>query len=375
MTAGERKPERLEALDAWRGLCALLVVLEHFNVQNVLHTNELVHHSYRFVDFFFVLSGFVISHAYADRLHRGGSETRGFLIRRIGRLWPLHLVVLTSFVLFEVAIFVASKAHISVGKAAFTERDTLASLPANVFLVQAWGILDHSTWNVPAWSISTEILAYTVFALMCAWVSRGWLIVLAAIVLLGSVVVIVLVAPAGMASTYDWGVFRCLFGFMTGVLTRELWRRWPIRGGTAVEIAIVIAVFTAVTLLPLDGPALLVTPIFALAVWIFASEDGTLSRLMTWSAPQALGRWSYSIYMVHALIVLVILAVATIATKYGVHVFARVNDIATLVGPVWLTTAITLGYLAIVLVIARFTYLRIELPGQRLFARLVKPTT
>lgn len=371
MTSGEAKPARLEALDAWRGLCALLVALEHLNIQNALHDNELVHHSYRFVDFFFVLSGFVIAHAYADRLQRGAGEVRAFLVRRIGRLWPLHLVVLFSFVAFEVAILLASKAHISVGKAAFTERDTLASLPANVFLVQAWGMIDHSTWNVPAWSISTEILAYTVFAFMCAWLPRRALVACATIVLVGSATIIAVVAPAGMASTYDWGVFRCLFGFMTGALTRELWRRWPIRTGTVGEIAIVLGVFAAVIFLPLDSPALLVTPIFALAVWIFASEDGALSRLMKREAPQALGRWSYSIYMVHALIVLVLLAVAVIATKYGVPVFARVDDIATLVGPTWLTTMITLGYLALVLAIARFTYRRIELPGQRFFARFI----
>lgn len=371
MTSSDAKPARLEALDAWRGLCALLVALEHLNIQNVLHTNELVHHSYRFVDFFFVLSGFVIAHAYADRLARTG-ETRAFLVRRIGRLWPLHLVVLFSFVAFEIAILVASKAHISVGKAAFTERDTLASLPANMFLVQAWGMLDHSTWNVPAWSISTEILAYTVFAVMCAWLPRTWLVVCATIVLIGSAVIIALVAPAGMASTYDWGVFRCLFGFMTGAMTRELWRRWPIRLGTAGEVLVVIAVFAAVIFLPLESPALLVTPLFALAVWIFASEDGALSRLMKREAPQALGRWSYSIYMVHALIVLVLLAGAVVATKYGFPVFARVDDIATLVGPTWLTTALTLGYLALVLAISRFTYRRIELPGQRFFGRFIR---
>jgi hypothetical protein len=52
---------RFEALDGWRGICACLVVLFHFHGFSPIYSVELVRNSYLFVDFFFVLSGFVIA--------------------------------------------------------------------------------------------------------------------------------------------------------------------------------------------------------------------------------------------------------------------------------------------------------------------------
>jgi peptidoglycan/LPS O-acetylase OafA/YrhL len=60
--------ERFENLDALRGTCALLVALFHLPANGLLASNALVRHAYLFVDYFFVLSGFVIAFSYGDRL-------------------------------------------------------------------------------------------------------------------------------------------------------------------------------------------------------------------------------------------------------------------------------------------------------------------
>lgn len=361
---------RFEVLDAWRGVCALLVALEHINIDCVLHRNALIHHGYRFVDFFFVLSGFVIAHAYRERLQRGASDVWKFLVRRVGRLWPLHAMVLLGFIGFEIAILAANHLHVPTGRAAFTEHDTLGSLPANLLLVHSWGFLHHPSWNVPSWSISTELLAYAAFAGICALFARTRAIdLVAALVLAGSAAVVIVAAPLGMRSTFDFGIFRCLFGFMTGVLVRRLWERAPLRVGTVGELVVLAIVGTAVILLPEGPAALLVTPAFALAIWVFASENGACSTALRGRIPRALGAWSYSLYMVHALILLVILTLAMLASRMGVHVFARVGDVATIVGSPVVTTAITFGYLACVIGIASLTYRFVELPGQRFFER------
>jgi peptidoglycan/LPS O-acetylase OafA/YrhL len=59
---------RFEALDGWRGICACLVVLFHFHGYSPIYSWGLIRNSYLFVDFFFVLSGFVIAWNYATRL-------------------------------------------------------------------------------------------------------------------------------------------------------------------------------------------------------------------------------------------------------------------------------------------------------------------
>jgi len=148
------------------------------------------------------------------------------------------------------------------------------------------------------------------------------------------------------------------------------WRRHAPRLGTIGELAVGAAVIAAVAWLPIDSwTELLVTPLFALTVWVFASEDGALSRALTRRWPQALGAWSYSIYMVHALLMIGILTAAVIATKRGWPVFARVDGIAMIVGPAALTAAITIGYVGLVVLVSSITYRHIELPGQRWFGR------
>lgn len=360
------KKDRFEALDAWRGVCALLVALEHLNTSSILHRNAFVHRSYRFVDFFFVLSGFVIAHAYRERLHRGWTEVRAFMIRRIGRLWPLHVVVLAAFVALQLVVL--SHSH----HGSLAERNSFATLPANVALVHSWGWIKHSGWNSPSWSISTELFAYALFAVLCATVSERWLHAIAGLLVAGSAAVITLVAPLDMRSTFDFGLFRCVFGFMTGVLVRRWWERYPSRTGTAREAAVVVAVIAGVVLLPDGAAALLVTPLFALAVWTFASEGGSLSRVLRRSWAQALGAWSYSIYMIHAFVVILVLAAATAADRVGLHLFGRIDGAASIVGPPAVTATITVAFLVAVIALSSLTYRHIELRGQRWFARLAR---
>jgi peptidoglycan/LPS O-acetylase OafA/YrhL len=346
------------------------VALEHLSTTSVLRQNALTHHAYRFVDFFFVLSGVVVSHAYRERLERDRTAVWPFLIRRVGRLWPLHVAMLAVFIVVECGIGLASRAGLSLGHAAFTDRNTLGAIPANLALVHSWGMFDRLTWNTPSWSISTEFFAYILFAAVCALAGSRRSGLLCTGLMIAGALVTALVAPLGMGSTFDYGLARCVYGFMTGVLVRHAWGRHAPRVGTAGEIAVVVAVLLAVTLLPaVHGLDLLVTPAFALAVWVFASEDGAISRALKQRVPQALGAWSYSIYMVHVLIALALLIAAMIASKHGLHLFARVDNVVTITGSAPVTAAITIGYLGAVILLSSITYRLVELPGQRWFGR------
>lgn len=78
---------RYVALDGLRGLAALSVVLYHAGVG--LHRRWLVPRGYLAVDFFFVLSGFVLARAYGERLADGRMTALEFLKKRYVRLWPV----------------------------------------------------------------------------------------------------------------------------------------------------------------------------------------------------------------------------------------------------------------------------------------------
>src|SRR5689334_10931955 len=96
---------RFRVLDSWRGIAALFVAAFHFRATWHFHESPLIQHSFLFVDFF-VLSGFVIAHAYRDQIHTI-RDLGSFILRRFGRLWPLSAFVLLAFGLLECLKLVA----------------------------------------------------------------------------------------------------------------------------------------------------------------------------------------------------------------------------------------------------------------------------
>lgn len=343
-----RADGRFRSLHAWRGICAIMVAAFHLHTTGFIHNAALIKGSYRFVDFFFVLSGFVIAVTYRERLQN--RELRLYLLRRVGRLWPLHIAVLA--VLVAVAI---AGAQVGLHLDGFN----WSALPANILLVQSWDIFDALTWNGPSWSISSEIAAYGVFAL-AAWVAPGRRLVLVAAMLFTGSLVLMLQAPHGMASTYDFGVVRCLLGFFAGTLTAILWTtgRWRPRG----EVVAVAVTGLAVCLLPREAGVLIV-PVFAWVVLVFAADAGPVSRMLAARIPQRLGTLSYSIYMVHSLVGLMVLtALGRLTTLTG-----RPQGVISVVGPWWVSDGISLAYLGVVIAAASQTYRLIERPGQAWF--------
>ena len=93
---------RMKALDGWRGIGALGVCFIHLQLNGFLTSGPSLDSWILAVDFFFVLSGFVMARVYADDLVDGGRVAM-FAVRRLGRLWPLHIFMLALFIAVELA--------------------------------------------------------------------------------------------------------------------------------------------------------------------------------------------------------------------------------------------------------------------------------
>lgn len=330
---------RFQALDGWRGLSALAVMFFHFPILGAVKSFPLFSNAYLFVDFFFVLSGFVIGHSAAGRLETPG-QRGAFLLKRFGRLWPLHAAVLLAFV--AVALI--------KGDFNSDERHSGVAVLSNLAMIHGLGIHSDLTWNGPSWSISVEWLLYLIFALLSMarwrWAAYVGLVILGASMLAFQ-------APNGMASTFDFGVFRGLAGFFFGVL---LTRTTPRAFGSALELATVagVALFVSLGAFTLAAPL-----VFGFAVYVFSGSQGLVSRGLR-SPPLAnLGAWSYSIYMLHALFVAMIWALA--------GPLGLVRDGPYLAAPNGLGDLIALPYVVAVVVAAAFTYKHLELPVMLLF--------
>jgi len=371
---------RFRALDSWRGICALLVAAHHLEVRGFFYWQPLVRNAWLFVDFFFVLSGFVIAHAYGENLSHG-QEIRSFVIRRFARLWPLHATILAALVAIEFFHLAISHIHPIAGDyVAFSEGRSPYAIVTDFFLVQSFGLHPFETWNGPAWSISVEFFTYLLFAAVSAAAPKRSLRLLLSLVLaVGGVIVLARYSDFGMRETFHWSLPRCVFGFFLGTLTYEAWRRGAcdVVRGTGAEIAAIVLVLVFVTLVP--GHAALeylATPLFCVVVLVFAADRGFVSRALAMSGPSALGRWSYSIYMVHTLVLVAAFSSVRVAeSMFGQHwlVLSRDGQASVPAGGIMLSSLLYLAYLSATVALASQSWRFVELPGQSYFGNFARP--
>lgn len=290
---------RLQALDGWRGLACLIVAVHHLPVPHALYHQSWLQNGAPMLELFFLISGFVISLVFAEmaQTSRGAAA---FIVRVLGRLWPIHVVMLLALIVLALARSVFAE------HGGFSDQMTLEALGAQLLLIQTWVGLGLS-WNYPAWTLSAELVAYLLFALlMLITRSRaGQIAGASAIVMLAAIIFLGELAPRDHYNVIS--VARAVTGFFIGFLLRELWERARLRSAwaaTPLEIAAVIGVVWAMSA-RLDGAAYLLNyAIFGFTVLVFANDRGLVSRLMTWPPLQWLGKVSFSIYMVHGVIVL-----------------------------------------------------------------------
>lgn len=322
-----QSPPRYVALDSWRGICACLVVFHHVGIQfprSHIAQSTLVGQSWLFVDFFFVLSGFVIAANYERRLLDGYGIGK-FMLLRFGRLYPLHLTMLLVFIAYELTQ-VAIPELGDAGRAPpfTTEVHAIDTVIANLLLLQSLHVFDFHTWNIPAWSISTEFYTYLIFAAALV-IFRDRLDRVLILVLAASPFVFVALGLHDLNTTYEWGLPRCVFGFAAGVAAHHFWLRKQAgvktllrepATATAIELLVVTGVVVFVLLSGFDYVSMLAPYVFAVAVLVFAAEAGAVSRLFLQPPFVLLGLISYSVYMVHYFIVGRVDAAARTAVLY-----------------------------------------------------------
>ncbi|EIU24675.1 putative MEMBRANE ACYLTRANSFERASE [Mycobacteroides abscessus 5S-1212] len=158
----------IKALTGLRIIAAFWVVLFHFRPlleqaapEFRTALNPILNCGAQGVDLFFILSGFVLTWNYLDRMgHRWSTrETLHFLWLRLARVWPVYLVTMHLAALW--VIFTMHVGHVPERIDTFDATNYVRQL----FMVQLWfrPYFDLSSWNGPAWSISAEWLAYLLF--------------------------------------------------------------------------------------------------------------------------------------------------------------------------------------------------------------------
>jgi peptidoglycan/LPS O-acetylase OafA/YrhL len=274
---------RFAALDGLRGVAAVAVVLYH--IGTATGRARLAPHGYLAVDFFFVLSGFVLAYAYGERLESGAMTARGFLLARYRRLWPTALIgAVMGF-----AVLLATHAPVRLAHGFWLAATLNLMLLPNLTA----GIPSMYPLNPPHWSLLYELAANFLYAIVAPRLTNR---MLGAVVLLSGVGLAVTTAHAhGGGSLSLW---RVAYGFPVGILLSRAW----VAGyrPTAASLALVLIVIAAFTLSSDSHPALLdgalALVVFPLVVWYGASAAvGPHGERIA----AFVGRASYPIYALH----------------------------------------------------------------------------
>lgn len=286
----------LGGVDVVRFLAAMAIVgyhyAGHFGYEtSILHPWELG--LVKFVDLFFILSGFVIATFYFGRI--GSLRAYGdFLLKRAARLLPLHWATLAFFVTFAAA---AAALGVAVNNPA---RYDPSCLPANIALLHSMGICDGLTYNYVSWSISAEMVCYIAFPVLALGLAR-WPRVFAALTI-AALLALFAFAPGWMKSTFEAGWLRALPSFCVGMVLYRLRAAGTFPTFAPWHLAAAV-LLVAVTCHPAIADevgyiALVLCVIIATGVGDERLWGGRLN-------PGFLGSLTYSIYMLHPIVILV----------------------------------------------------------------------
>lgn len=292
----------LRSLTTARGLAAWLVVLFHIRSGAVAWAPDMLMRvgdkGYLAVDFFFLLSGFVIYlSAHRAMLRDRAAAVPAFLGRRFARIYPLYGVILAATILFA-------------GLLQATGRDDpnypWAELPLHIAMMQNWGFTELLRWNHPAWSISTEFAAYLLFPLLVIWtpISRARRPNLLGAMMLTIALMFLVLDWKGQVDLGSdiprFGLIRCLAEFSCGSMLCAFWLIGPDRDPRAMLIAFSGAVmFWSLWALGL-GNEIWAFPAGAACFILALAHASCLRRNpLHWRPLVYLGEISYATYLVH----------------------------------------------------------------------------
>jgi peptidoglycan/LPS O-acetylase OafA/YrhL len=307
---GSRR-DSLRSLEGLRFLSSVAIVIYHLApyLAQVKSVDETAARDlYLFVDLFFVISGVVIGRKYADVQFPSKDYWR-FLKARFARLYPLHLATLLFFVIVGLAVV--------YGGLQIAEADHYDFTPliANLLMVHAWGFTSHFSFNFVSWSISAEMFVYFTLPLWVAgarglrFAWAGGLVFVAVLSILGHAWSYFWLRHGFFAMTYDFGFVRAMPSFAFGVwlsLYAPLIASRVSRDHLAIWLHFALAVVAAMLAVHVNPNAIALMFYLIVAIALLCDLEG-VPNVVSWRLLSSQGVYTYSIYMIHPVMIAVIM--------------------------------------------------------------------
>lgn len=289
-------PKDIKGLTSLRFFAALAVVVMHFLIEFPIVTSGegLVGRLYLAVDFFFILSGFILTHTYVASIEAGTFSPYNFYIKRLARIYPVHFVTFLAAAL-------ATCATIFFLGVFYDRGDSFACFLRGVLLIHAWGFNNDLCFNGPSWSISAEWFAYLLFPLLVPEILRrgaGLSAILSVILLTALCYLLYISGAKPFTQLTTIGILRIVPEFTLGAALYLIGRKTSLKYASGKSLAaVILAIFL---FLVSHVPDAFIVLLFA-AVIVIVAEQARNNTPSILNKPLLIywGEASYSLYMIH----------------------------------------------------------------------------
>ena len=304
-----------DLLDGLRGVAALMVIFYHvFEAFATSPIDQRFNHGYLAVDFFFILSGFVIGYAYDDRWKT--MTTKDFIKRRLIRLHPM---VVLGAVLGVIAFFIQGCEKWDGTQVSISM--VMLALLINLFLIPAVpgsgpeirGNGEMYPLNGPSWSLFFEYIGNIMYALFIRRMSTKALTALVVLAGIGLASFAIFNFSGAGHLGVGWtmeeynligGFLRVLFSFSIGLLMSRVFKPIPVKGAFWIcSLAIVVLLSMPYVgngeALWMNGIYDSVCAILIFPMLVYLGASGKTTDKHSARICKFLGDISYPLYMVH----------------------------------------------------------------------------
>lgn len=294
----------IKPLTTLRFVFALMVFMSHCIIFDK-SLNPFLYHlfkeGYVGVNFFFILSGFILAYTYQHKFVKNTISKSSFYIARFARIYPLHILTLLIWLYMR--------------KDYPLNETYLISVLSNIFLIQSFYPLTEMRFNLAAWSLSDEMFFYLLFPFIIQWLVKVRL-KLYAIFISCTLIVLILCSMFGGIENEEWLFYYFppirILDFILGIFLYNLCKSIDVDKLKKRYNPTIVEIFSILFFIAFYTSAYSIPHVYRHALWywlpigliisVFYFQAGYISKILSNKRFIYLGEISFAFYLFHPIV-------------------------------------------------------------------------
>lgn len=305
--------KEIKSLTSLRGIAALMVMFFHFRVlmypSELMHDNfpNIINNGFLFVDFFFILSGFIMFYVY-ENFFNSNNDIIKYFCGRAARLLPAMIICVIIWLIINIIVY------LNEGDSIFLEYGfikIIVTIVVNLLFLQEW-ILGYNLITGPSWSVSIEVFFYLIFPFVYIRLFKiigNNFFLLSFVGFLSCVLILYIVSQSdenfnyfGLPRVQAHHVLQCLGSFTLGACLYHTKKFINLRSEFILSFFQIILLFMILYLFHISRAGSLNVILMGFFIFLVSNDKGIVAKILTNNFLILLGNLSYGIYLFHTII-------------------------------------------------------------------------